>query len=135
MFRPKEPVVMFGAGIGARRAHACIRHRCRAVAFIDNDVKKHGSMFLGRPVVGPGALGELSWERVYVASMYSDAIYRQLTLDLGVDPARIVVVKRAILEGAYEVSRWTYAALTALATLGVAIAGGLVYFLAEVVGR
>ncbi|MGE3839974.1 MAG: hypothetical protein AB7I50_00155 [Vicinamibacterales bacterium] len=121
MFRPKEAILMFGAGAGARRAHACLRHRCRVVAFVDNDPRRHGTYFLRRPVVGPSALGTMSWSRIHIASMYSDAIYRQLTLELGVDPARIVVVSRPVLEGAYEVSRWTYALLGALTTAALAL--------------
>lgn len=121
MFRPKEAILMFGAGVGARRAHACLSHRCRVVAFVDNDPRKHGTTFMRRSVVAPSALRTLSWSRVYIASMYSDAIYRQLTLELGIDPARIVVVKRPVLEGAYEVSPWTYAFLGALTTAAIAL--------------
>jgi hypothetical protein len=81
------------------------------VAFLDNDRRKHGTRFLWRPVIAPDLITRYANERVFVASMYADQIYRQLTRDLGVDPERIVLVRREILEGAYRVSPWTYVLL------------------------
>src|SRR5262249_40169422 len=114
MFGRKEQVLVFGAGVGARRAVACLRHRCRVLAFLGNDPAKRDGRLLGRPILGPDGLGRYAFDKIYVASMYADQIYRQLTVDLRVDPARIAIVRRDILEGAYEVSPWSYAALAGL---------------------
>ena len=108
---------MFGAGSGARRACACLGHRCRILAFVDNDPVRRGTTFLGQPVIAPSELARFTTERIYVASLYADQIYRQLTVDLAIDPARVVIVRKPVLEGAYEVSPWTYAVLGAIATL------------------
>jgi hypothetical protein len=111
MFQRRTPILIFGAGTGAVRAHACLRHRCRVLAFVDNDPKKQGTRFLGRPVVQPDQLRGYASHKIYVASMYANEIYRQLTVGLAIDPARVVIVRREILEGAYDVSRWTYVAV------------------------
>jgi hypothetical protein len=125
MFRRKESIVMFGAGAGAERARAWLRHRYRIAAYADNDARKHGTFVRGRPVIGPAGLAAYPTERIHIASMYADDIHRQLTVDLGIDPARVSIVPRPILQGAYEVSPWTYAALSALCALALAAVGAL----------
>lgn len=127
MFTRKTTAVMFGTGAGARRAHACVRHRYDVKAFADNDSRKHGTRFLRRPVISPHDLHRFPSETVLIASMHADQIARQLVLDLRIDPTRVVRVRREILEGAYEVSPRTYVVLGALAALLVAVVAGATY--------
>jgi hypothetical protein len=127
MFRPRQPILVFGAGVGAARAEACLRHRCRVLAFVDNDPGKQGTQFQGRPVIGPQDLPRFGNAPIYVASMYADQIYRQLTVDLGIGPERVTIVRRQVLEGAYAVSPWTYAVLAVVILTLAAGLGGLGY--------
>jgi hypothetical protein len=129
MFTCKEPILVFGAGQGAARAVRCLRHRCRVVAFVDNDARRHGGRFMGRPIVSPAMIASQPAHRIFVASMHADEIYRQLTVDLAVEPGRIEVVRRSILEGAYEVSPRTFVVAAGIAMLAVGGVTGVIYML------
>lgn len=47
----KESLLLFGTGeLGRKTANILIKHGCKPVAFIDNNVKLHGSEILGIPI-------------------------------------------------------------------------------------
>lgn len=135
MFRSKERVIIFGAGIGGKRALRCLRHRCKILAFVDNDSRKHGKRLLGRPIVSPMALESVDFNKVYIASMYSPQICSQLLNDLRIDPSKIESVRQDILAGEYEVSGWSIATLILLGMLALMLALGLVLLAWEWVSR
>jgi hypothetical protein len=103
------------------------------IAFVDNNPARRHTKLLGRPVLGPDDLARCAYDTVYVASMYSDQIYRQLTTELAVDPARIAIVRKDVLEGAYEVSPWSYAALAAILAAATLTLAGVGYGVLSIV--
>jgi FlaA1/EpsC-like NDP-sugar epimerase len=127
MVRRKERIIIFGAGVGGRRAFRCLRHRCKILAFADNDSRKYGKQLLGRPIVSAAALRSMKFDAAYIASMYAPQIYSQLVDKLQMDPLKIVTVRQDILSGEYEVSYWSIAVLIFLGILALAfvVAAGL----------
>lgn len=68
------------------------------LGFLDNDSKKHGTSIAGRRVYGPEVLDQQQWDRIVIASMYDEEIFRQL-MELGVPITKIDVLDRAVLLG------------------------------------
>jgi hypothetical protein len=96
--RADNPVVIFGAGAGGRRAAAhCSRARVIQY-FADNDAKKHGTRVDGIEVRPPQAILESPDATVVVASIYADEIFKQL-VTIGVPPHRIEIMNPDALPG------------------------------------
>lgn len=95
-----DSVVIFGTGRAADQAWACVEDKSAVIAFADNDVRKQGSRFHGRPVIAPAQLRELPFRRICIASMYHQQIAKQL-IALGVEEDCIDVfeVKRQRFAG------------------------------------
>jgi hypothetical protein len=96
--RPDNPVVIFGAGAGGRRAAAHCRRARQIQFFADNDVRKHGTRIDGIDVLPPQAILESPNVTVVVASIYADEIFQQLVA-IGVPPHRIEIMNPDALPG------------------------------------
>lgn len=90
-------IVIFGAGLGGRRAAENLTVSDRVIAFVDNDVSKQRQGFCGRPVLPPYELKRLEYDIVLVASCYATEIVRQL-MDIGVPLDQVEVVEETILD-------------------------------------
>jgi len=97
----RRTIVIFGASLGGRRAFQSLGWGDKVMAFCDNDASKHGTLFMGRPVVAPVSLNGLGADRILIASSHAGEIYPQL-LALGIDSARIDVLDNSILNGAND---------------------------------
>lgn len=86
-----DPIVIFGAGAGGRRA-ATHLSRARDVRYIvDSDEKKQGTRVLDWEVRPPRAILDTPEVTVIVASIHADQIFAQL-LKLGVPAHRVEIV-------------------------------------------
>ena len=91
-------LIIFGCGLGGERALQSIRSDETVVAFTDNDAKKHGSLFLNRPVIPPADLLDHEFDGILIASQYFFPILQQL-LKLGVPSHKIEKLSQELLEG------------------------------------
>lgn len=102
-FAPLIPqaIVIFGTGVAAEHAWACIDDKSRVLVFVDNNPRKQGTEFLGRPVIAPAQLGDFPAADVQIASMYHNEIREQL-IALGVDENRIKSFDGKRVQGAFR---------------------------------
>ena len=98
MSAPKKSVIVFGCGMGGRRALDHISKDERVIAFSDNDPNKVGSRYLGFDVIAPKTIPACDFAQVLIASQYADAICLQL-LELGVPENKIQMLSCDALAG------------------------------------
>lgn len=96
--RADNPIVIFGAGAGGRRAAAHCKRARPIQFFADNDVRKHGTRVDGIEVRPPLEILESQDVTVVVASIYADEIFQQL-VGIGVPPHRIEIMNPETLPG------------------------------------
>ena len=96
--RDDNPIVIFGAGAGGRRAAAHCGTARPIQYFADNDVRKHGTRVDGIEVRPPQEILESPDVSVVVASIYADEIFQQL-VGIGVQPHRIEIMNPDALPG------------------------------------
>ncbi|MBD8840703.1 methyltransferase [Paenibacillus sp. CFBP 13594] len=85
-----KKVVLFGAGDGGLRVSYSLIGDFEVIAFVDNDSNKQGETLLGKPVLSPEKLSEIDYDFIIIANIHGDAIYEQLTMDLGVKASKII---------------------------------------------
>jgi hypothetical protein len=83
MARETLKVIIFGAGEAARHAVGCFSNRVEVLAVADNDPTKHGTLFMGYPVIAPAQIRGMPYHCIVVASMHAKQIAAQL-LAIGV---------------------------------------------------
>ena len=98
-----EKIIIFGASLGGERALKSLSRGKKAIAFSDNDPKKHGSTLSGLPVVAPNEILQRPYDKVLIASSYYPEIFNQL-VDLGVPLRAIDILDADILNGVEETS-------------------------------
>jgi hypothetical protein len=81
-------VILFGAGAAGRQALRLFSPRVEVLAVADNDPRKHGTTFMGYPVIAASDILSRSYDCIVVASVYAHEIEKQL-LVLGVNGADI----------------------------------------------
>jgi len=86
-----DPIVIFGAGVGGRRAATHLARAREVRYFVDSDPKKQGTRVMGCEVRPPKAILSTPEVSVIVASIHADAIFTQL-LTLGVPAHRIEII-------------------------------------------
>ena len=89
--KKKEQVLIFGTGSGGMNFYKNNRSRYRIVGFLDNNKQKHGHKLFGQSIYAPQSLGDLSFDKVIIASDYYVEIHDQLINHLEVDEKRIEV--------------------------------------------
>jgi FlaA1/EpsC-like NDP-sugar epimerase len=99
----KQKIVIFGAGMGGKRAYKSLRKEYDIIAFVDNDQAKHGSQLLKLPIKAPSDLAKLDYDQIYIASMYAAEITYQLRQELDVPIEKIAQVDKGVLNGDEEV--------------------------------
>ena len=120
VFQNMQNIIIFGASVGGRRGLYSLPGGRKAVAFCDNDTKKHGTRFEGLPVIAPAQLAQIPYDRILVASSYQRTILDQLK-ELGIPLERVDLLDPDILNGLEDSptpGRW----LLGVAALVVALA-------------
>ena len=96
---PGDPIVIFGAGAGGRRAAMHLSRAREVRYFVDSDPKKHGTRVMGWEVRAPQSIVTTPEVSVIVASIHADAIFEQL-LRLGVPAHRVEIINPdSLVEG------------------------------------
>jgi FlaA1/EpsC-like NDP-sugar epimerase len=99
----KQKIILFGAGLGGKRAYKSLHKEYDIIAFVDNDSSKHGTMLMKKPVNNPQTLTDVQYDKIFISSMYASEIMYQLRQDLDISPDRIALVPTEILNGDDEV--------------------------------
>jgi glycosyltransferase involved in cell wall biosynthesis len=85
-------VVVVGTDAAALRASDEItRRHAEIVCYVDDDVRKQGRTFLGRPVVGLDAIDAMTFDEIYLRSDRRAGMAKQL-VELGLPEDRIRIV-------------------------------------------
>ncbi len=84
----RKAVLLFGAGSGGEQTYFSLPKNFRCVAFVDNDIKKHRTTFLGKQVIAPSEISNYNYDSIIISSIYADDIERQL-LDMNIEAGKI----------------------------------------------
>lgn len=89
--------ILFGTGQSALRelAHLEKNSQVQILGFVDNDEKKQGESLRGLPILSPGQLSGMEFDRLVIASMYVDSILAQLVA-LHVPSSKLVLSLEAM---------------------------------------
>jgi FlaA1/EpsC-like NDP-sugar epimerase len=123
----KPRVFIFGAGLGGRRARRFRGGSIQVLGFLDNDVKKHGTVLDGLRISGADALKAHEWDRIVIASMYDEEIFQQL-IALGVPVMKIDVLDRAVLLGDDDPPWGCWIALLLMLVCSLAVSAAIWFF-------
>jgi hypothetical protein len=70
------------------------------VAFTDNDSAKHGTRFMGYPIITPTDINTHNVDSIIITSQWVDQIYSQLTEEIGIDKSNIIVPSKQSVKAA-----------------------------------
>jgi len=94
-FNQTTTAVIFGASLSGRSALSDISEQYEVLAFVDNDVKKHGVNIQNIPIISPSEIAELNPDKILIASEFFEQIQQQLEqlvpqIVVEVLPARLI---------------------------------------------
>jgi hypothetical protein len=95
--KAKLRIIVFGTGKAAENFLLQSAQEYDILAFADNDEKKRDKPFWGYKVIDPKQISEFEFDRVIICSTFLLQIKRQLTMDLGLEPSRIVAGPKTAL--------------------------------------
>jgi capsular polysaccharide biosynthesis protein len=96
----QERILIFGTGAGGSYLYKSIHHKKNIVGFLDNNVQKQGTDFLGTFIYSPNKIAELTFDKIIIASDYYLEIIQQLTHELNVDSNKVEFFHSASQESA-----------------------------------
>ena len=100
----KKRIIIFGTGNGANRIYGPHAKKYEVLAFADNSEQKQGTYFLEIPVINPSQITSLAYDKIIIASQFSDSIFIQL-IEYGVNPDNIEILPMEQLLGTpHEIS-------------------------------
>ncbi|WP_061310083.1 class I SAM-dependent methyltransferase [Clostridium botulinum] len=86
----KLKIIIFGVGSGYERLKCDMNFdKVEMLAFVDNDIKKQGTIFNNINIVSPKEIHKYSYDYIIIASQYYLEIEKQL-LDMGIEKKRII---------------------------------------------
>ncbi|MHA7579398.1 TylF/MycF/NovP-related O-methyltransferase [Paenibacillus vandeheii] len=85
-----KKVILFGAGDGGYRTFLSLRQEYEVIAFVDNNVQKHGSTLLSKPVISPVQIKNYAYDYVIIANIHGHQVRKQLIEELGILEAHII---------------------------------------------
>ncbi|GGN93178.1 TylF/MycF/NovP-related O-methyltransferase [Saccharibacillus kuerlensis] len=85
-----KKIILCGAGDGGLRAKYSLTQGFEVVAFTDNNPKKQGNTFLGKPIISPSEIKEWDYDYVVVSNIHGDQVIPQLINEYGVSPDKII---------------------------------------------
>ena len=91
--------ILFGASKGGE--NYMLNHpQVDVVAFADNDASKHGSTFLGRPIIAPTEITTHDVDSIVITSQWVDQIFAQLTQTIGISESKVIVPSKQSVKAA-----------------------------------
>lgn len=82
-------ILIFGTGQAGKMLYLRLQYNNKIVAFVDNDLTRHGEVLFGLPIIPPGQIMQTSFDYIYIGSQYDDEIYQHLISDLLVPSEKI----------------------------------------------
>lgn len=82
-------VLIFGAGKAGEAAFESISQTHNVLAFIDNNVSKQANLICGKKVIAPTQIAQFEFDKILIASEFSEQIEKQLTEMRTIDCAKI----------------------------------------------
>jgi hypothetical protein len=73
-----KKLVLFGAGQGAKAYIKQLAADQQVIAVCDNDTAKHGSIFVGYPVISPSQLTDLQFDQLVITTQWFQEVRKQL---------------------------------------------------------
>ena len=89
--KKKEDILIFGTGEAGKAAFHRLKKTCNVIGFLDNNKSKVGSLLYKKNIYSPVELGQLSYDRIVIASMYHPEIMAQLVGELKVPVDKITI--------------------------------------------
>ncbi|WP_289028061.1 LicD family protein [uncultured Paraglaciecola sp.] len=92
----KPVAVIFGASSSGKSAINVVSESYEILAFIDNSADKHGTKLANVPVLGASQIPQLTFDKILIASEFSEKIHQQLTNDYCIDAGKILILPNRI---------------------------------------
>ena len=89
--KKKENIFIFGAGEAGKTAFNRLKKTVNIIGFLDNDKAKVGNLLFKKKIYSPAELGQLSYDRIVIASMFHPEIMAQLVGELKVPVDKITI--------------------------------------------
>jgi lipopolysaccharide cholinephosphotransferase len=90
----KPKTLLFGAGQGCRPYMQNNLSSRNFVGFLDNDKKKHGTLFEGLPVYSPELINTLLFDEIVISTQWALEVQHQLVHVLGVDADKVILPQK-----------------------------------------
>ena len=87
----KSRTLLFGAGQGSRQYMENNHDSREFVGFLDNDKKKHGTLFEGLPVHPPEIFDTLLFDEIVISTQWAMEVQHQLLNVLGVAADKVIL--------------------------------------------
>lgn len=85
----KERAIIFGVSYTGREIYSKTSEVYDVIAFCDSDKCKQGEKVDHIPIISPGDIVKMSYDKIIIGSCMTESIFRQLR-DLGVEPSKIM---------------------------------------------
>jgi len=90
----KPKTLLFGAGQGSRQYMENNHDSREFVGFLDNDTKKHGTLFEGLPVHPPEIFDTLLFDEIVISTQWAMEVQYQLLNVLGVEAYKVILPEK-----------------------------------------
>lgn len=90
----KSRTLLFGAGQGSRQYMENNHDSREFVGFLDNDKKKHGTLFEGLPVHPPEIFDTLLFDEIVISTQWAMEVQHQLLNVLGVAADKVILPEK-----------------------------------------
>lgn len=92
-------IILFGAGNAGELYMKNTENELNQIAAIsDNDEKKWGKNFNGYPIISPSNLKQTEFDQIVITSIWADAIYQQLTEQIGIPADKIKIAPKSLIK-------------------------------------
>jgi phosphorylcholine metabolism protein LicD len=90
-------ILIFGASLGGENFIKNAKKQNNYLAFIDNDLNKHGKILNGLQIISPDEINKFNYDEIILASYWASAIKEQLIKEYNIPNAKIIVPPKEML--------------------------------------
>lgn len=83
-------VLLFGAGDAGLRLFQILDSSYDVLAFVDNDLQKHGSVLFGKNIISAAAIAEYDYDFIIISNIHGESVRQQLTRDLNIPGSKVI---------------------------------------------
>lgn len=92
-----KKVILYGAGLGGKRAIKCLPRSFDVIAVADDDQNKVGSFFCGLPVISTSQILQFTYDMVVITSWIHAKKFFDRLMSMSVSPNHIHIFKKDVL--------------------------------------